>query len=184
MAADRLQMAEEALEDLKQAGDFRAAEKAWTSFLVAAGAFYSKLDQGAKGHGKSSVWFGLKKEQRRNDPVLRYLLFARNSNEHGIERVTEWKDAGWADVPFGQQHKTFIQRIDPDTSEPIGEPMRAFLYSQHLVAVTAWDRRYGTSCEPPRDGVGPDRDGAHPPDIAEVALEKLRDILEEAAQFA
>ena len=103
MAADRLQMAEEALEDLKRAGDFRAAEKAWTSFLVAAGAFYSKLDQGTKGHGKSSVWFGLKKEQRRNDPVLRYLLFARNSNEHGIERVTERKDAGWSDVPFGQQ---------------------------------------------------------------------------------
>lgn len=183
MAADRLQMAEEALAHLKQATDFRAAEKAWTSFLIAASAFYSKLDQGAKGHGRSSAWFGLKKRQRRDDSVLRYLHFARNSNEHGIERVTERKDAGWADVPFGQQKRTFIQRVDPETNEPIGQPMRAFLYSQHLVAVTAWDRRHGNSCNPPRDGVGADRDGAHPPDIAEVALEKLRDILEEAAEL-
>jgi hypothetical protein len=180
IAGERLQWAEEALADLNAATSFILAEKAWASFLVASSAFYSKLDQGSKGNGKSVVWFGLKKRQRKDDPVLRYLKFARNSDQHGIQRVTERQNAGWPDIPFGKQVKTFIQMRDPVTGEPNGPEMRAFLYSEHIAAVRVWDR--GQFCDPPREFVG-DRDGAHPPDMGELALEKLRDILEEAATF-
>jgi hypothetical protein len=178
MAGERLQWAEEALAELNAATTFTQAEKAWAAFLVASSAFFSKLDQGSKGNGQSVWWFGLKKRQRKDDPVLRYLKFARNSDQHGIQRVTERQNAGWADIPFGKQFKTFIQMRDPETGEPNRPEMRAFLYSEHIAAVRVWDR--GQFCDPPREFVG-DRDGAHPPDIAEVALEKLRDILEEAA---
>src|SRR2546423_14167375 len=96
LAGERLEWAEEALADLRAAEAFPAAEKAWTAFLSAASAFFSKLEQGAKGNSTSRYWFGTKVKQRKDDAVLRYLKAARNSDEHGIERVTERANAGWA----------------------------------------------------------------------------------------
>ena len=51
--------------------DFAHAEEAWTDFLLAASTIYTKLEQGAKTSGQSAAWFGRKKKQRRDDPVLR-----------------------------------------------------------------------------------------------------------------
>jgi len=183
LAGERLEWAEDALTQLRGAQDFPSSEKAWTALLLAASAFYSKLEQGSKAKGKSTAWFGRKKKQRKDDPVLRYIHFARNSDEHGIERVTDRRNAGWLDVGFGEQRKTHIQKVDPVTNLPTGPEIRAFLYGQHLVAVTAHDRRFGDSCDPPIGLIGDDLDGSHPPDIAAVVLEKLRDILEEAGEL-
>ena len=63
LAGERVQWGEEALTNLKAAKNFAAAEKAWTDFLIAAGAFYSKLEQGGKvSGGASSAWFGTEEE--------------------------------------------------------------------------------------------------------------------------
>jgi hypothetical protein len=86
-AKSRLSRAEKALAALSAAKAIEEAEAAWTDFLIAAATIYSKLEQGAKGSGRCEGWFGQKKKARKDDQLLRYLHFARNSNEHGIERV-------------------------------------------------------------------------------------------------
>lgn len=63
----------------------RDIESAWWTFLLAASGVYSKLEQGAKGAGKSEAWFGRVKHTRKNDPLLSYLHHARNSEEHSLE---------------------------------------------------------------------------------------------------
>jgi len=144
----------------------------------------SKLEPGAKIDGRSSAWFGRKTRQRKDDAVLRYIKAARNSDEHGIERVTERADAGWGDLhgrlKFGEQFKTTVATVDQTTLEPNGPEVTAYIYGPYLKAITAHDRRFNVRCDPPQLH---ERDGNYPPDIAEVALEKLRAILEEAANL-
>lgn len=59
--------------------------EAWWTFLVCASAIYSKLEQGAKGCGKSQAWYGRKKQERKKDELLSYIHHARNSEIHGLD---------------------------------------------------------------------------------------------------
>jgi hypothetical protein len=52
---------------------------------------FTKLEQGAKSHPKSQPWSGPVKHQRRTDALLQYIHQARNSDEHGIQRITDRK---------------------------------------------------------------------------------------------
>lgn len=113
--------------------------------------------------------------------MLRYLHFARNSDEHGIESVTKRHNAGWG-VPFGQTEESKINLLDQATLEPTGEQIDCFLYGEQIVAITAHDRRYGDSCDPPLGKLN-GRDGSNPQHIGEAAIEILKDVLEEAAQL-
>jgi hypothetical protein len=70
-AKARLRKAKKALDALKKANDFEPAEDAWSDFLLAAAAIYSKLEQGAKSKGASAGWFGRKKKERKDDPFKR-----------------------------------------------------------------------------------------------------------------
>jgi hypothetical protein len=88
-AKGRVRRAEKALQALKEATNYDEAEEAWSNFLLAASTIYSKLEQGSKSKGKSAGWFGRKKKERKDDPLLRFLHHARNSDEHGIERVAQ-----------------------------------------------------------------------------------------------
>ena len=76
---------------MKANTDINAVMEAWGDFLIAAGAVYSKLEQGAKGHPASEPWFGAKKAQRKADPLLAYLHQARNVEEHGITPPHRWR---------------------------------------------------------------------------------------------
>lgn len=69
--------------------DFVATETSWTELLLHSNAVYTKLEQGAKDDPKSRQWFGGKKRERRDDPLLQYLHQARNSDEHTLEAVIE-----------------------------------------------------------------------------------------------
>jgi len=88
-ALNCLERAKEALASLENGGSFDKMEGAWTDFLVMANRVYVKLEQGAKVSGKSKAWFGRKKSERRNDPLLSYIKNARDADEHGLARITE-----------------------------------------------------------------------------------------------
>src|SRR5207249_4288002 len=85
LAKNKLYVAAESNAKLQAATTYVDAELAWSAFIMAASTIYSKLEQGAKSSGKSQGWFGRKKKERRTDALLRYLHFARNSDEHGLE---------------------------------------------------------------------------------------------------
>jgi hypothetical protein len=76
------------LKELKETKDPAIIETLWENFLIAANGIYSKLERGAKTNGKSKAWYGRKKHERKNDPLLSYLHHARNAAEHGIQRIT------------------------------------------------------------------------------------------------
>lgn len=86
--------AKEALLSLKQTDNFDEMEVAWSNFLIMANRVYVKLEQGAKISSKSNAWFGRKKHERRNDPLLSYVKNARDADEHGLMKITERTKGG------------------------------------------------------------------------------------------
>lgn len=180
-AKARLQKAERALAELKAAEYFDDAESAWSDFLLAVSGVYSKLEQGAKGHPKSGPWFGAEKNLRKTDPLLRYLHFARNADEHGIERVTD-RSLDNLDLKFNERRTIKVQRQNKLTKEPEGDPIEGVIAGPSLKLVRIYDRRFGDFCEPPSTHLGDLVPfGGNFPDMAgEVALKYIRLMIERA----
>src|ERR1700722_15573764 len=139
-AKQRLIKLEKSLAGLRAAGTTEDAEEAWTDFLLAASTIYSKLEQGAKGYRISEPWFGRKKKERRDDQLLRYLHFARNSAEHGIERVTATSPPNWLQdgrpLLFNERIPVKIQAsANPVLGTPPGEVIDAVIAGPTLKPV-------------------------------------------------
>jgi hypothetical protein len=185
-AKRRWERAEKAMQDLRDAKEFEAAENAWIDFLHAAGTIYTKLEQGAKISGKSQGWFGLKKKERKDDLVLRYLHFARNSDEHGIERlVTEFagsalgvKELGQK-LAFNEKAHVRVKRVDPITNQPDGLETDGIIEGPCMRLVRATDKRFNDYCDPPENC-----DGTviycSPNILGACALPRLQKIISEA----
>jgi hypothetical protein len=88
-AHNQLQEAKAIVEELRQSSNFREFSTAWSAFLIHANRVYTKLEAGSKSNAQSRQWFGRKKQERKTDQLLQYLRQARNSDEHGLEPVTE-----------------------------------------------------------------------------------------------
>jgi hypothetical protein len=183
----RLQKAEKALQELQVATNYDEAESAWIDFLVAASTIYSKLQQGAKPNATSRAWYDIKKTERKNDPLLRYLHQARNSEEHGIERVVA-RGGNPRDLPdgrplkFGERVAKKIQIYDKDNKTPMGEPMDAYLYGPSVGLVRVHDRRSNTHYDPPMQHLGQaiSLDDNHIHGIGTIGLNYLKGIVAEA----
>lgn len=85
----RLRVAEENAGNLRGAADYDTFSQRWYVFLHAAKGIYTTLEQGAKATPQARQWFGQKNQERKDDPLLRYITEARNDDEHGIEEGTE-----------------------------------------------------------------------------------------------
>lgn len=177
----RLQKAERALTDLKSAEYFDDAESAWSDFLLAASGIYSKLEQGAKGYPKSEPWFGTEKKLRKSDPLLRYIHFARNADEHGIERVTD-RSLDNLNLKFNERFSMQAQRLDKKTHEPVGNPIDVVMAGPTIKLVRVYDRRFGDFVDPPETHLGQavPFGTSFPHDVGEVALGYLRKMIERA----
>lgn len=88
-AETRLQVARETLEALMHCRDHKSFSGKWYVFLVTTKNVYTALEQGAKANAQSRQWFGGKKQERKDDELLQYLLQARDDDEHGLGAVTE-----------------------------------------------------------------------------------------------
>lgn len=188
-AERRLVKAEKSLSALEAATNFDAAEEAWTDFLLAVAGIYSKLEQGAKSSGPSLGWFGRQKKLRRDDPLLRYLHYARNSDEHGIERVvSRFNQNGelWGKRPkFGERVPLKMQRIDDVTGQPAGDVHEAMFQGDTIKLIRVHDRRFGDFCDPPQTHLGNKISYYEEPfDIGRLALAHLKALIAEAATLA
>lgn len=188
-ARARLSKAEKALEAFKAATDVATAEEAWTDFLVAAGTVYSKLEQGAKGYGKSEGWFGRKKKERKDDPLLRYLHYARNSNEHGIQRVAATtKDNTWQGrkLKFNERIPVQMRFEDEERQRQTGRPYIDGVFAgPTLKPVRAVDTRFNDSCDPPKTHMGAEIKYSDFVDgLATAAIPYLRSLVSEADGLA
>jgi hypothetical protein len=66
-----------------------ARDATGTTFCWLATLFSRSLSKVQRDFNKSDNWFGKKKRERRDDPLLCYLHYARNADEHGVPSVTE-----------------------------------------------------------------------------------------------
>lgn len=183
-AKSRLLKAEKASFDLKAASSFEEAESAWSDFLLAASGVYSKLEQGAKGYSKSEPWFGVEKRLRKTDPLLRYIHFARNSDEHGIELVTS-RSTDNPNLPFNHRAPFKMQRLDQTTMQPVGEAFDVVMAGPTIKLVRVQDKRFGDFCDPPRTHLGNNVPFGtdFPHDVAETAIGYLRLMIERAEKL-
>jgi hypothetical protein len=189
-AKGRLQRADRALQRLKAATNYDEAEEAWSDFLLSAATIYSKLEQGAKSKGTSSGWFGRKKKERKDDPLLRFLHHARNSDEHGIERVAE-RGGNQVDITtgeplkFNERREKLLTVRDQHTGEVKVENMKALLYGPSLVMIRVHDRRFGDYCDPPMEHMGKtiDLDDNSLVGVASLGLTHLTSLVAEAEKL-
>jgi hypothetical protein len=181
-ARARFTRAEEALAKIQQSDGFRHFEAAWTDFLLASNAIYTSLEQGAKSSPQSRQWFGRKKIERREDPVLQYVHQARNADEHGLDRVYSERREELAEIS-GPAVTVELEAPDGRTVAkdlPAGRNT-VYLRSVRLVPVT--DTRFGTTYQPPLEHLGKTLTHAHPSAIARLVLDYQAILIDEAEKL-
>jgi len=87
-ARSRLRIAEKALADLAVCNNYEKFTDTWYVFLTAWKNVLTSLEQGSKDSAQSRQWYGAKKTERREDPLLQYLFQSRDDDEHGLEPIT------------------------------------------------------------------------------------------------
>ncbi|MBX9739414.1 MAG: hypothetical protein K2X62_05060 [Beijerinckiaceae bacterium] len=181
-AKTRMIKARKSLQALGTASNYENAEEAWTDFLLAAATVYSKLEQGSKTNGASQGWYGRKKRERRVDPLLRYLHYSRNSDEHGIERVVERGPGSnlFGPLPFGETLPVRVAKANHETKQPEGEWMRGWVHGPNISLIRVFDRRFNDHCDPPAEHLGTLLKEITPVAIATLGLSYLEMLVQEA----
>ena len=104
MAREEFKRARSAAERTVTGEGHAALAEQWSLFLVYANRVFTKLGNGVKGGPAKGWWDGVK-HTRKEDELLRYILHARNADEHGVERRVAppipAKPIGYTLGPFG-----------------------------------------------------------------------------------
>ena len=178
-AARKLKRALDALDSLRQSETAEATERAWEDFLMASGSIYAALEEGSKGEARSTPWFGREKHRRKKDPLLRYLHFARNVEEHGLVKiVTRNSSSVQLMSPYAG---VALQPNGKNTWLVVGT--RGVVKFAHdivcLAAVT--DTRFNDSADPPTTHLGQPITAATPLAVAELGFTYLEAMIANAA---
>ena len=178
----RFDSAKDAAARMQNSQTYVAAENAWSDFLIAAGAIYAKLEQGAKGCSDSQSWFSRIKGDRKSDQLLYYIHHARNTEEHDIngsllaranlEYVGSASDIG---VSVGADREPkYIARPNSGTKIRVVEKF------QSLKAVKDRSRNV---IMPPTTHLGITLDDPKAAEVARLAITYLESLLADAAKL-
>jgi hypothetical protein len=150
-----------------------AIEDAWEEFVLAAGSFYSAIEQGSKKTAKSKAWFAKKKHERRTNPMLRYIHHARNAEEHGLARITGRFNSKIELSPGG----SVTVESDGKKTWKVVDSEGEIKYANDIVGlVPVKDDRFGDVFEPPDEYQGSDG----PILLAKQTLDYLEEMHREA----
>ena len=182
-AKERLQMAHRHLAALEHVKNHREFEDTWYQFLMAFNAVFSKLEQGAKGIGSSEPWYGMIKHRRKKDELFHYLHQARNSAEHGLERVSERKPGG---IGIGKGGET-VHGMSFDgngnitiKAGPKGEIPTITRYPDQYVLTVAIDSLHKDKTDPPRCHQGKKLADNSPQAVASLGLLFAEECIQDA----
>lgn len=190
-AKDRLNSAKARLRDMECAKNYESARRQWYEFLSCSNAVFSVLEQGSKGSGKSSAWFGTKKHERKNDPLLCYLLHARNADEHNVPSVTGLDRQKIVMVEDGEpiaeitdmvgNQGTFLA-LSNEASPDLTKINGLRIYPERAKLIRVRDR--GVDYDPPTEHVGSTISDSAPIAIASSAVRYLESLVAEAEALA
>ncbi|MBB4101455.1 hypothetical protein [Sphingomonas kyeonggiensis] len=182
-----LKKAESSAEALRKADQFDAIESAWLDFLIAAGTIYLKLESACPGTGPVNGWFGRVREERKLDPLLRYIHHARNSAQHGIEDSTdpdalEWRaDLAGRAVVFRGEHPPISMEWESAAGGVIS--IDTFEKRRIVGLKAVFDR--GNSFDPPTSHLGQSLPPfLEPINVASMGLKYLRDLVATAEFYS
>lgn len=191
----RLNKVRSALARLETAAERVEIESAWSDLLLAASGIYSKLEQGSKANGRASAWFGRVKSERKQDPLLSYVHHARNSDEHGIENITQFAQKGQATITFREPYdpakleglqltigRDALGNVRVQSSNEDVVTTKMFDKNQ-VILVAVRDVRYGDVFEPPYEHLGVKIENQTPLEIARLLTPYLERLIEQAVQF-
>jgi hypothetical protein len=186
-AWERLQQAENACTALQGAQTLGEIERAWSAFLSAASAIYSKLEKGAKGTGSCEGWFGRIKHERRTDPLLSYIHHARNADEHGIVDITERVPGVFA--ISGDVHIHHLA-VGPNgiagraSSINPARPARIHTKPAQVKLAAVFDDRFNDAFDVPTEHLGKPLRAQSPQEVAALGLEYLKQLVKAASEYA
>lgn len=194
-ASIRVGAAENAFKDLQDIQaeadlDYGRFAIAWFSYLTAWKGVYTVLEQGAKDDVGSEIWFAAVKQARISDPLFAYLYHARNDEEHGLKRVVQ-PHAGsqlYEISDVGVEGRQLIQRFDPISGKmvlvrPDGGPIKLVAEDGPGFMLQPVSKRGGKEVHPPLFHKANPADTVTPLRAAELGLDHLRQLLEEAAKL-
>lgn len=188
-ARGRLRLVEKSISELEACKSHQEFEDTWYSFLVAAKNVYTTLEQGSKVSPQARQWFGGKKQQRKDDPLLQYLFQARDDDEHGLEPVTKLQPAnirigankpGFASGIRGGSIQIRNGKVVMDGVESTdGKPILIEVTPSHtgLAEVTG---RGNIKYAPPTEHMGKKLESNMPIPVAKIALAYLATLVNEA----
>jgi hypothetical protein len=165
--------------DLENDKIFQLFDQYWRSFLYSFTRIYNALKTGSRGDPKSEAWFGILVNKQRKDQLLSYIHQARNSEDHGIEEVTE---------------KVGIKVISTDPRAVVGtdgvsvtipEDMPVGVEFAQLVAPSVRlkdveDKRYRTTFPVPEFHLDQRLSNNEPITIARLAVKYISEVIDEA----
>lgn len=176
-AEGRLTRAREAAGKLTAAVDSPdAAEEAWSDFIMSAGSIYSILEQGAKRTGKSKAWFGRKLHERRTDPLLKYIHYARNADEHGFRKITVRRNSH---VKLAPGATAIFESDGVDTWSIVAQEGGIDYPHDRIALVRVHNEKFGDWCDPPLQHLG-NPTSRHPAEVAQCAVMYLEKMLQDA----
>lgn len=191
-ALQHLDAATEAASQLDIRKGYRAYERSWSEVLSQLSRCYTKLEQGAKGCPKSEPWFGKKKQERKVDPLLAYIHHARNSDEHGLDYITQ-RAADGASLHFPPTNEVtvgFEMMVDdkgathirnPKVKSPHGGVTHVQIANPRIELVPVRDR--GVTYDPPTMHAGKPIVNAGADSVAKLAIDLMRLTIDEAAKL-
>lgn len=183
-ARERLEKAQQALRTLKEARSLQEMRDQWHDLLLAASTVFSKLEQGAKGCGQSEAWFGKRRKERKDDPLLRYVQQARNSAEHSLQDLTSGTEISVSmragDIKAGQSFG--LRRLPDGTMVPAttGDPTKMQIRGRQIRLVPVQNR--GVEYNPPNEHLGQPVSNLAD-DVGSKLVLYLEAMLTEAAKF-
>lgn len=186
MHQDGLRQADERFERMRQCAGALAStaplaerEQAWFDLVQAFGTLYSKLEQAAKTSSDSRKWFETKKVERKRDPLLSYMLHARNAGEHTLVRP-----AGAAEFAVSARYTGRDGMIGFSFDErgrfvPTADGVADVrVYENEILLNAAIDR--GVHYRPPEEHLGQQIDGSTAKNVAPMVIAYADSMLREA----
>jgi hypothetical protein len=154
-------------------------EHAWTDYLLASGTFYSTLEQGSKLDSKTAAWFGRVKHDRKIDHLLKYLKYARDAEEHGIERITKITSSN-IEVPAGG----IVRLTTTDGGWDVSERSEGIKFANDICRlVRVYNTKYGDFVDPPKTFFGRQVSGPNPIELATLALPYFEKLLSDFSEL-
>jgi hypothetical protein len=185
----RIRIASKALGEIAGVKNFSEFSDGWYTFLTAWKNVYTLLEQAAKATPQATTWFELKREEKRNEPLLRYLYQARNDEEHGIGRSIEPAGSSLylehSSDPNAKGEATFLYKNDGDgfkytLTSVTGDAYRKIRIHGPEIALQSVKTEKGIFIPPPFAFRGAMLQDRTPVAVAGLALDYIKSMVDEA----